>query len=542
MPKNHMARALTLASLPLLALAFTPAQAQTPQLKPEPIERPADTHPTPNTYTLRVTAREVVIDVAALDHSRRPVTDLKPEEFQVFELFPHAPRQPMKISAFHIGDPALEPYHPGAPSGGFRINLGGGCAMSTTFHYQIAYQPGPEGWTSGYHDILITTTRPKVTLAYRRRYYVGLTGIPPNPPRLVDTDPALRQAACFHAATPPSIAFNATPIPGSPPGRQLYSLVLQPDSLAFTSIFGDTRRVQLDYGVCTFDRDGKPLAYMHTNAEQKLTPELYQQVLSEGFKHNLDMPLAGDPAVMRFVVRDRETGNLGSSVVAVIPPELLEQQANAKASGLQKENRIETQTRQVGLLRQQQAAMGNIGWFGSILPRPGALCGDVYDIPRGSSALLASPWDSDPIGALYTYNLNIPIESIPGGLPGVTSSPEWFDIDYNGIFWTSTPGLYRFVLTSDDGSKLYIDDQKLIDIDGHHHIESSGGSANLTSGRHTIHIPYFQGPLAVALILQVQAPGDNEYKIFDLRDFPQPQPATAPPQPSAAATTAPAPP
>jgi len=475
------------------ALAFPAAHAQTPQI---------ESTPTPHgpTYTLRVTSREVIVEVSVLDRNHRPVSDLTADDFQIVEL---PTRLPRKLSSFHIGDPDLEAYHP-QPSGGFRVTLGGGCSMSTTFHYQLAYQPSPEGWTPGYHDILITTARPNVTLAYRRRYYVGLTEPPAKPLALKDSDVALRQAACYHPETPPSIALNATAIAGT----QQYSLVVQPDSLAFTSLANDSHKVHLDYGACTFDPDGKALSYFHISNERVLTPDDYAKALAQGLPNIFDLHGKGDPAAVRFVVRDRQTGNLGSIVV---PTASTREPSRSKA--VPEADLTPNQT------RADQAAAGNLGWFGSILPRPGTMCGDVYELPPGTESLPRNPTDLNSIGALYTYSLNIPIESIPGGLPGVMQDGEYFDIDYNGVFYVTTPGEYRFRLYSDDGSQLFIDDQRILDLDGHHHIISGERRIVLTPGRHTIHVPYFQGPQAVALILLVRSPNEKDFKVFDLRDF-----------------------
>ena len=109
------------------------------------------------------------------------------------------------------------------------------------------------------------------------------------------------------------------------------------------------------------------------------------------------------------------------------------------------------------------------------------------------------------------------------GIPGVTNRTAWFGIDYHGEFWVATPGEYDFRLTSDDGSRLYIDDQPVIDLDSVHAALSKDGHMTLTAGKHTIHVPYFQGPPdSVALILQVKAPGEEKFRIFDLRDFTAP--------------------
>jgi len=61
----------------------------------------------------------------------------------------------------------------------------------------------------------------------------------------------------------------------------------------------------------------------------------------------------------------------------------------------------------------------------------------------------------------------------------------------------------------------------LIDDDVIHppHTIEAGGL--LDAGRHTLHLPDFQGPTYVNLILKVQPPS-GELKIFNLSDFARP--------------------
>jgi hypothetical protein len=153
----------------------------------------------------------VVVEVVAIDRHNHPVRDLKEGDFQIFEAAMHSQRTPRNLSAFHLIDPASPARRIDAPSAGFRI-ASGGCATGKTFHYELAYQPGPDGWTSGYHEILVTTSRPHVTLLFRRRYYVGRTDAPvimPIPPTGAAADLALQEAACHHLPAPSSIALDA---------------------------------------------------------------------------------------------------------------------------------------------------------------------------------------------------------------------------------------------------------------------------------------------------------------------------------------------
>ena len=458
-------------------------------------------------FILKMTAREVVVEVVAFDRHNHPVRDLKESDFQIFEAAMHSQRTPRNLSAFHLIDPASPESRIDPPSAGFRV-ASGGCATGKTFHYELAYQPSPDGWTSGYHEILVTTSRPHVTLLFRRRYYVGRTDAPvtmPIPPTGAAADLALQEAACHHLPAPSSIALDAQLVQSGDSDSLRYSLVVQADSLAFIALSDEARRVQLDYGICTFNGAGLPINFMHTSVERVLEPIEYERALVHGFANLVEFPKLGDAALARFVVRDRETGNLGSIDVAtapVVPNELI----NAKWLAETRERRA--------LLPQ------DTGSFGSIVPTPDTMCGDVYEL-SDDARKLPEFWNLDPIGALYTSSLNVENEFLTKGIPGVTSRLEWFGIDYHGEFWIGQPGEYGFELTADDGANLYIDHALIIDLNGAHQPWTAKRSIKLGAGMHSIHLPYFQGPLSVTLVLRVKPPG-GEYKVFDLRDFHQP--------------------
>ena len=483
--------------------------APSPESQSSPSQQQAGgkARPAEAPFILKMTAREVVVEVVAIDQHNHPVRDLKESDFQIFEAAMHSQRTPRNLSAFHLIDPASPESRIDAPSAGFRV-ASGGCATGKTFHYELAYQPSPDGWTSGYHEILVTTSRPHVTLLFRRRYYVGRTDATvtmPIPPTGAATALALQEAACHHLPTPSSIALEAQLVQSGNRDSLRYSLVVQADSLAFIALSDEARRVQLDYGICTFNAAGLPLNFMHTSVERVLEPIEYERALVHGFANLVEFPKLGVPALARFVVRDRETGNLGSIDVATapaVPNELI----NAKWLA-------ETRERRAQLPQ-------DTGSFGSIVPTPDTMCGDVYEL-SDDTRKLPEFWNLDPIGALHTSSLNVENEFLTKGIPGVTSRLEWFGIDYHGEFWIGQPGEYGFELTADDGANLYIDDALVIDLNGAHQPRTAKRSIKLSAGMHTLHLPYFQGPLSVTLVLRVKPPG-GEYKVFDLRDFSQP--------------------
>ena len=169
--------------------------------------------------------------------------------------------------------------------------------------------------------------------------------------------------------------------------------------------------------------------------------------------------------------------------------------------------------------------------FGTTVVINSGFRGLVYHI-RHDSQRLPDFHKLKPAGAIYTSVLNIPTQNFRAGFPGVTKRFEWFAIDYSARFWIEKPGLYRFALVSDDGSRLYIDDREIIDNDGIHPAERRGGSVDLSGGIHQIRVSYFQGPrFEVALILQVAGPRDR-FRIFSTDEFKPPSNAdswTVPP-------------
>ncbi|HSP66303.1 MAG TPA: PA14 domain-containing protein [Bryobacteraceae bacterium] len=159
--------------------------------------------------------------------------------------------------------------------------------------------------------------------------------------------------------------------------------------------------------------------------------------------------------------------------------------------------------------------------FGTTVVVPGGLEGVVYHIPKNSKAI-PDLRKIKPQGKIYVSALNIPLRDFTEGFPGVTRRQEWFAIDYTGRFWIDKPGLYGFALSSDDGSRLYIDDQMVVDNDGIHPLATRSGIVELSGGIHKIHVQYFQGPrLQVALMLQIAAP-HQEVRIFSTDEYKPP--------------------
>jgi len=159
--------------------------------------------------------------------------------------------------------------------------------------------------------------------------------------------------------------------------------------------------------------------------------------------------------------------------------------------------------------------------FGTTVVIPSGLKGDVYLLPKGAWRLPDFE-DLRPVGTIWTSSLNVSPRRWKAGFPGVTKRFEWFAINYTGRFWIEAPGVYRFSLLSDDGSKLFVDDALVIDNDCQHPPLTRESAIELAGGIHHIRVAYFQGPRdCLALRLAVAGPGET-WHIFSTDEFKPP--------------------
>lgn len=141
---------------------------------------------------------------------------------------------------------------------------------------------------------------------------------------------------------------------------------------------------------------------------------------------------------------------------------------------------------------------------------------DLYVLPVNTSSLP----DFNNLGIEKTICLNqldIAERAFDEGFPGVQDLIEWFGLDIKFTVDVPVNGNYTFALTADDGARLFVDNDELIDNDGLHSPITKTESLFLKRGQHEINIRYFQGPRTqIALELKWQTPGSNELTYIPL--------------------------
>lgn len=102
-----------------------------------------------------------------------------------------------------------------------------------------------------------------------------------------------------------------------------------------------------------------------------------------------------------------------------------------------------------------------------------------------------------------------PVET--GTVPNFTLQPKHrgdnYAFRYRGPISIPQNGSYTFYLASDDGSRLYVDDQLVVDHDGLHPPREKSGSATLTAGPHQVRVEYFNRDGGQSLEVLWEGPG-----------------------------------
>ena len=94
---------------------------------------------------------------------------------------------------------------------------------------------------------------------------------------------------------------------------------------------------------------------------------------------------------------------------------------------------------------------------------------------------------------------------------------DHYAILYTGYIEVPTTGLYTFYTYSDDGSKLFIGDELVVDNDGSHSARLRKGMVALEAGKHSLRLEYFEDFLGQELRVGYAGPSLEEQEIpFEL--------------------------
>ncbi|MEV0158324.1 family 16 glycoside hydrolase [Micromonospora sp. NPDC050686] len=151
--------------------------------------------------------------------------------------------------------------------------------------------------------------------------------------------------------------------------------------------------------------------------------------------------------------------------------------------------------------------------------------------PAAAAPAAADVPPQEPGVTLRSYDMGVPLSALctlkPAQTPNVDklmAQINWTREDEFGLsdrfvshvtanLTVPTDGAYSFRLTSDDGSRLTIDDQRVVDHDGLHGETAKEGSVTLGAGLHPLFVEFFENGGGQVLRLEWRPPGADTFTL-----------------------------
>jgi cytochrome c553 len=135
--------------------------------------------------------------------------------------------------------------------------------------------------------------------------------------------------------------------------------------------------------------------------------------------------------------------------------------------------------------------------------------GAAAEKPRGAVAFTGRAWHTavERLPAIDT--LGPPVRSGPVkgfDVVALANASDNFVVELRGFFHAGQAGRYGFLTTSDDGSRVFVGDQLVVENDGIHPEQTREGRIELAAGVHPVRIEYFEAGGGEALDVEVIPP------------------------------------
>ena len=183
--------------------------------------------------------------------------------------------------------------------------------------YRLAFYPSHGKWDGKYHSLKVMVNRPGVQLTYRTGYVAT-----PDP----DENETERRVEMAQAVDSPiesaNLSLSAEVFPPETGGPRVVGLSLTLDvrEVAFRNM-AEAQNCLLDFWFVQKDSRGRQLEGEEKRAEFNLTEQNSESVSRSGLVVTHKVNLAEDAKVLKIVVRDRASGQMGSLSIPLQPSE-----------------------------------------------------------------------------------------------------------------------------------------------------------------------------------------------------------------------------
>ena len=183
-------------------------------------------------------------------------------------------------------------------------------------YYSLAYYPTNKSWNGKFRRIEVRVQREGARARHRRGYY-AFDSFPAQESGSRDAEMRAALGGPFPSTALTFLARVAPPAPANQARVRVEFLV---DAAGLLFRLGEEGRQQcsVDFLAAAYSPEGKVITSASQTINAALRPDQYTRVLEGGLPYLMEMDLAPGRYLLRLVVRDNQTGLLGSLDVPLI--------------------------------------------------------------------------------------------------------------------------------------------------------------------------------------------------------------------------------
>jgi len=190
-----------------------------------------------------------------------------------------------------------------------------------TTYYTLAYTPDKIDPEIAFHKIQVKVNQPDVKLAYRRGYYST-----PQKPVTPEVGTAALKGA-LQPGMPPGTAvfFTAKVVPPDATNKDVRIVyVVNPNTVTFTDVPDQKKRIVLDCMTIAYDKEGKEVGHASDTLDGAIKDSAYETVMTHGVPAQQQISLPPGAYNLRLGVMDRVSQQIGTLDVPLVVPEAAE--------------------------------------------------------------------------------------------------------------------------------------------------------------------------------------------------------------------------
>ena len=182
-------------------------------------------------------------------------------------------------------------------------------------YYTLAYTPDKIDPQSAFHRIEVKTDQPGTKLSYRRGYYS-------SPQKAA---PVEKGAAALRGALQPGMPqstmlfLTASVLPPDAAHKDVrIQYIVNPNSVTFTDVADQRKRIVLDCIVIAYDKDGHEVGHASDTLDGTIKAAAYETVMNNGIPAQQELTLPPGAYNLRLGVMDRPSQQIGTVDVPLV--------------------------------------------------------------------------------------------------------------------------------------------------------------------------------------------------------------------------------